>query len=181
MTLLYLKALHLIFVITWFAGLFYIVRLFIYHTEAHEQSLPHKEAFFAQYDLMEKRLWYGITWPSAIMTAIFGFSQLHAFLPLSNHPWLSVKLLLVLGLYLYHLSCGMLLKRMKSREFKNTSFQLRLWNEVPTLFLVSIVFLAVVKDFLSMMQGLVGLICLIIGLGLGIKAYRKIRLRKASS
>ncbi|MDR9488704.1 CopD family protein, partial [Salibacter sp.] len=70
--MLYIKALHIIFVVTWFAGLFYIVRLFIYHTEAEQRSEPEKSILQSQFRLMEKRLWYGITWPSAVLTMIFG-------------------------------------------------------------------------------------------------------------
>jgi len=68
----YLKALHIIFIVTWFAGLFYIVRLFIYHTEAQDEEEVARIILQKQYKIMSKRLWYGITWPSAILTAILG-------------------------------------------------------------------------------------------------------------
>ena len=73
MDFLYLKALHIIFVVTWFAGLFYIVRLFIYQTEAAQKPEPAREILQTQYKLMSKRLWYIITWPSAILASIFAF------------------------------------------------------------------------------------------------------------
>jgi protoporphyrinogen IX oxidase len=178
MAQIYFKALHLIFVVTWFAGLFYIVRLFIYHTEINEDrnALPEvSKAFKAQYRLMEKRLWYGITWPSAVLTALFGFAQLHAFLPLADHLWLAVKLGLVFFLYLYHFSCGWILRKLKQEQYPMTSFQLRIWNEVATLFLIAIVFLAVLKSILSMGWGLLGLLMVMILLSSGIAFYRKHR------
>lgn len=174
------KALHLIFIITWFAGLFYIVRLFIYHTEAHEQrdKNPDRSRYLIeQYHIMERRLWYGITWPSAILTAIFGFSQLHAFLPLSDQPWLMVKLGLVFVLYLYHFSCGYLLKQLQKDQYQWSNFQLRIWNEVATLFVVGIVFLAVLKSVLALGQALAGLTLLMVSLSLGIWVYRRRRER----
>src|ERR1035441_1745460 len=71
---LYLKATHIVFVVTWFAGLFYIPRLFIYHTEAQEKPEPEKTILSNQFKIMTKRLWYGITWPSMVLTYILGFS-----------------------------------------------------------------------------------------------------------
>lgn len=179
MTLFYLKALHLIFVVTWFAGLFYIVRLFIYDTEASEKPDSERKILQDQFAIMQKRLWYGITWPSAVMTALFGFSQIHAFLPLSDHPWLMYKLALVTLLYAYHLSCGWILKQQLKKRYPLSSTQLRLWNEVATLFLVGIVFLAVLKSFMGLMQGLLGLFGLMAVLMVAIKLYKKRRLKNA--
>ncbi|RYZ54014.1 MAG: protoporphyrinogen IX oxidase, partial [Chitinophagaceae bacterium] len=68
----YLKALHIIFIVTWFAGMFYIVRLFIYNAEAAEKGEPEKSILQKQFSIMIKRLWLGITWPSAILTLLFG-------------------------------------------------------------------------------------------------------------
>lgn len=149
-----LKALHLIFVITWFAGLFYIVRLFIYHVEA--QTSENKKALQDQFKIMEKRLWYGITWPSAILTFIlgpilmFGYYGTITLLP----PWLIIKLVLVFLLFLYHLSCGKILKQLQNNQINYSSKQLRMWNEVPTLFLFLIVFLAVFKMPFGLIHGL---------------------------
>lgn len=174
-----LKALHLIFVVTWFAGLFYIVRLFIYHTEASHRSdlnQKEKELFFGQYELMEKRLWYGITWPSLLLTLILGFTLLFMyFLPLTAHPWLKLKLVLVFFLLLYHLSCGHILKKLKKQNFVYSSKFLRIWNEVATLFLFAIVFLAIFKSGLGLVQGLGGLFLLTIFIILGMFTYNKLR------
>ncbi|TDJ05182.1 MAG: CopD family protein [Deltaproteobacteria bacterium] len=166
-----LKALHLIFVITWFAGLFYIVRLFIYHVETN--SLEMQE----QFKIMERRLWYGITWPSAVATIIlgpilmFGYYGTLTRLPL----WLIIKLGLVALLFLYHLSCGNILKQLKNNQVNYTSKQLRIWNEVPTLFLFLIVFLTVFKMPVGLAWGLgltLGLIILTLLLLRLIKAFR---------
>lgn len=175
MASLYLKALHIIFVTTWFAGLFYIVRLFIYDREAQEKSEEEKKILTAQFKIMQKRLWYGITWPSCILTIIFGLSLIHEFLPISEEPWLIAKLIFVFFLFLYQLSCGHILKSFAAGDYKYTSMQLRVWNEVATIFLVSIVFLVELKDILGLWYGLGGLFSLMIILGLGIKIYRKRR------
>src|SRR5690242_12359591 len=112
MHLLLFKALHLIFMVTWFAGLFYLVRLFVYHREAESKPSPIKEALQEQYALMERRLYYIITWPGMVLTVIFG-----TLLIISNPSyldvWLYVKLGMVLLLILYHLYCGELMKDLK--------------------------------------------------------------------
>lgn len=177
----YFKALHIIFVTTWFAGLFYIVRLFIYHREAVDKPDTEKRILIDQFTIMEKRLWYGITWPSCVLTILFGFSMIHNFMPISDHPWLLAKLIFVFLLFLYHLSCGVILKKFNNEEYSYTSMQLRIWNEVATVFLVSIVFLVVMKDLISMGYGLVGLFLLTFALGMGIKLYRKKRVARETS
>lgn len=176
MSFFYFKSLHIIFVTTWFAGLFYIVRLFIYHVEASQLEVVKKDILIPQFKIMEKRLWYGITWPSAIMTLLFGMSLIHNFMPLYNHSWLIVKLAFVFGLFIYHLCCHKIFKNLQNDIIKYTSTQLRIWNEVATIFLVAIVFLVVLKDVLSMGKGLIGLILFSIILMIGIRIYKKIRL-----
>jgi len=103
MDFFYLKALHIIFVVTWFAGLFYIVRLFIYHVEAEDENETAKAILQKQYKLMSKRLWYGITWPSAVLTAFFaGWLLVTNFAYYLTQSWMHVKLTFVLALYIYH-------------------------------------------------------------------------------
>lgn len=173
--MLYFKSLHIIFVVTWFAGLFYIVRLFIYNTEAEKLDEPSRNILRNQYQIMIKRLWLGITVPSSILTLIFGLNMLQ-YWPLSGNSWLHVKLFLVFLLYLYHLSCWKIYRmQIKQGIFKYSSNQLRIWNEVATLFLISIVFLVVVKSSLSMLWGVLGLILFAAILMLAIRIYRKIR------
>src|ERR1051325_5086802 len=105
----YLKALHIIFIVTWFAGMFYIVRLFIYNTEAAEKAEPEKSILQKQFSVMIKRLWFGITWPSAVLTLILGpwvmfTGGWNKALGAESGKWLLVKLCFVLLLYGYHLS-----------------------------------------------------------------------------
>ena len=99
---LYIKALHNIFIVTWFAGLFYMPRLFIYNTEALEKPEAARQALQEQFTVMIKRLWYGITWPSAILTLIFGSATWYKMGALP--AWLMIKLAFVVGLYGYHFS-----------------------------------------------------------------------------
>jgi putative membrane protein len=173
MTYFYVKAFHIIFVTTWFAGLFYIVRLFIYSAEANLKTEPERTILLKQLGLMQNRLWYIITWPSAILTIIFGgwIWYLYGSLP----TWLLVKLCFVAGLFLYHLSLHAILKQQEKGVFKYSSQQLRGWNEVATLFLFIIVMLAVVKQMLSVAWAVAGMVVLAIVLMIATKLYKKFR------
>ena len=168
---LYLKALHIIFIVTWFSGLFYIVRLFIYNAEADEKQEPEKSILKNQFGIMIKRLWLGITWPSAIITLILGPLLIYIN-PAILDTWLWVKIGFVIGLYLYHYSLHVLYKQQKNDYFKYSSQQLRIWNEVATIFLISIVILVVVKQSLSVVWGLLGLFLFVLVLLSGIKIYK---------
>lgn len=175
---LYIKALHIIFVVTWFAGLFYIVRLFVYHTEAQSAEEPRRSILQEQYKIMMKRLWYGITWPSAVLTLIFGPWMV---ILLGGIPgWLWVKLAFVLGLYIYHFLLHGIFKGLMKDQLRYTSTQLRIWNEVATIFLVAIVFLVVLKSLLSMAWALVGLAAFTLVLLVAIRVYKKLRERGKS-
>lgn len=174
-----LKALHIIFVVTWFAGLFYIVRLFVYHTEAQRKEEPAKEILTKQFTTMENRLWYGITWPSAILTFIFGFWLVYS-LNYWLQPFMLLKFGFVFGLLVYHLYCGRLLTQLKKGVFKHSSFALRLINEIATLFLVAIVFVIVLKDTLSWIWGLIGIGVIAIVLMIAVKVYKSLREKKGS-
>ena len=173
---LYIKALHLIFVVAWFSGLFYMVRLLVYHAEAHEGPAARREILIPQLRLMEKRLWYGITWPAAVLALSSGALLAVDFWPLTEHSWLILKLILVTLLFAYHLSCGYLYRYMGRGSYPLGGHGLRLWNEVATLFLFGIVFLAVCKDGLDMLVALAGLVVLGGGLWWGIRLYRMMRL-----
>lgn len=173
MSYFYVKALHIIFVVTWFAGLFYIVRLFIYYAEAAEKPEPEKSILQKQLGIMQKRLWYGITWPSAILTLIFGGTMLYLYGSVPG--WLVWKIGFVVGLYVYHFLCHRIFKQQQQGLIKYTSTQLRIWNEVATLFLISIVFLVVLKSSLSMLWGIIGLILFSAILMLAIRIYKKTR------
>ena len=175
MNVLYLKALHIIFVVTWFAGLFYIVRLFIYHAEANQKEEPEKSILIKHFKVAEKRLWYGITWPSMILTYIFGFWMAYEMYGLSFPGWLLLKLAFVLGLTLYHFECHRMFRNLQNDNVKYTSFRLRMWNEVTTLFLFAIVFIVVLKDSGNWLWGIVGLLIFALLLLIAINIYRKRR------
>ncbi len=169
----YIKALHIIFIVTWFSGMFYIVRLFIYNTEAAEKSDVEKNILHNQFSIMIKRLWLGITWPSAILTLIFGgwLTILYGSIP----NWLWIKLGFVTGLYIYHFTLQKIYTQQMKNTFRYTSQQLRMWNEVATIFLIAIVMIAVVKQGISLLWGLTGLMLFIIFLMSAIKIYKLIR------
>jgi putative membrane protein len=169
----YIKALHVIFIVTWFAGLFYMVRLFVYNTEAGKRPEPEREILRRQFSLMIRRLWLGITWPSAILTLVFGPWMLWM---MGTVPgWLWVKLVFVLGLYGYHFSLQAIYRQQMRGVFRYTSGQLRIWNEVATIFLVAIVMLAVVKQGMSWAWGLGGLAVFVALLMSAIRIYKRVR------
>ena len=169
----YIKALHIIFIVTWFSGLFYMVRLFIYNTEAGEKDPFEKDILRRQFSVMIRRLWMGITWPSAVLTLVFGGWMLYLYGSVPG--WLMIKLSFVLALYLYHFSLQHIYKQQMKGMFKYSSQQLRVWNEVATIFLISIVMLVVVKQGMSLVWGLTGLILFVIVLMSAIKIYKGLR------
>lgn len=175
----YIKALHIIFIVTWFAGMFYIVRLFIYNTEANEKPEPEKSILQKQFSIMIKRLWLGITWPSAVLTLIFGtwMGVLYGSIP----AWLWVKLGFVAGLYAYHFTLQKIYSDEMKGIFKYSSNQLRIWNEVATIFLVAVVMIVSVKNALSWIYGLAGLVLFVILLMSAIKIYKGIRSKNKPS
>lgn len=175
----YIKALHIIFVITWFSGMFYIVRLFIYNTEAGEKEGIEKEILQKQFSIMIKRLWLGITWPSAILTLIFGTWVMLAS-PYINpvQQWLWVKLVFVAGLYAYQFTLQKIYADEMKGIFRYTSNQLRVWNEVATIFLIAIVIIATVKESMSWIWGIIGIALFTVALLSGIKIYKIIRTKK---
>ena len=172
---LYLKSLHIIFVVTWFAGLFYIVRLFIYQTEALQKSEPERGILHAQLSKMSRLLWNVITWPSAIITLVLATSLLVLQPAWLKQPFMHIKLSFVFLLYLYHFSCHYIYKKLQKGEIKYSSTQLRIWNEVATLFLVAVVFLIVLKNELDWIWGTVGFIGFGLLLMVAIKIYKAVR------
>jgi len=175
MTHLYLKAVHIIFIVTWFAGLFYMPRLFVYIVESHGKPEPEKSALLRQLNMMASRLWYGITWPSAIITLGMGTAMLVNQPEWLHQGFMHIKLTLVFFLYLYHFSLQILLNQLKKGVIRYTSQQLRFWNEVATLFLISIVFLIVLKNSLSMIWGLLGLLGVTALIITGMALYKRLR------
>ena len=176
----YLKSLHIIFIVTWFAGMFYIVRLFIYNREAQDKPEPERSILQAQFAVMIKRLWLGITWPSAILTLVFGpWVMLNGgwdrSLASEGGRWLLVKLFFVAGLYAYHFSLHSIYRQQLKGVFQQGSQKLRVWNEVATIFLVAIVMLASVKQAMSLLWGLAGLAGFVVILLSAIKIYKGLR------
>lgn len=180
----YLKALHIIFIVTWFAGLFYMPRLFIYATEAGSRPEIEQKILRSQFAIMMKRLWYGITWPSAILTLVLGpvvmvLGGWHTLVFAPEGRWLLLKLVFVVLLYLYHFTLHRIFKQEINGQFRYTAMQLRIWNEVATVFLIALVMLVVVKQGMSLIWGLAGLIALLLLLMSAIRIYKHLRNREA--
>jgi putative membrane protein len=141
--MLWVKSLHVIFMVTWFAGLFYLPRLFVYHAMA--EDAPGRTRF----QVMERKLYYGIMTPGAILTVAFGTWMLlaYAWTAYQGMGWLHLKLALVAVLAVYHLYCGKLVSEFKQDHNRHSHVWYRWFNEFPVLLLVAVVILAVVKPF----------------------------------
>jgi protoporphyrinogen IX oxidase len=174
----YVLAIHIIFVVCWMAGLFSLVRLFIYHTEAQEKPEPDRTILSKQFEIMESKLWYIITVPSMVLVLAAGITMLWLAPVWLQQPWMHIKLLFVVGLLVYHFICQNKMKQMAKGIYKWTSTQLRIWNEVATILLFAIVFLVVLKNAVNWIYGLLGLILLSIILMMAVKVYKKIRMMK---
>lgn len=175
MAFLYLKAVHIVFIVTWFAGLFYMPRLFVYIIESHDKSEPERSILLKQLNMMASRLWYGITWPSAVITLGMGVALIINQPEWLQHGYMHIKLTLVLLLYLYHFSLHYLFNQLRNGVVRYSSQQLRVWNEVATLFLISIVFIIVLKSALSMVWGLAGLVIVTLLILGGMVVYKRMR------
>lgn len=178
MAYFWFKAFHIIGVVVWFAGLFYLVRLFVYHIEADEQPEPTRSILKNQYQIMEKRLSNIITTPGMLVTVLMAIGLLTTEPDVLKDTWLHLKLTLVALLLVYHFYCNYVLRQLANCTFTWSSQQLRAFNEVPTVLLVMIVLLATFKDNLP----LGNVILLIIGMGitfaLSIWIYARNRNRK---
>jgi putative membrane protein len=160
------------------AGLFYMVRLFIYHTEAQNKPEPDRKILSDQFEIMEKKLWWIIATPSMYLVLAAGITMLILVPAWLQQPWLHIKLLFVVGLIAYHFICQHKMKQMAKGIFKWSSTQLRIWNEVATIFLFAIVFLAVLKDAISWIYGVIGIILLSLILMSAVKIYKYYRTKK---
>ncbi|WP_428328367.1 protoporphyrinogen oxidase HemJ [Mucilaginibacter sp.] len=175
---LYILAVHIIFVVCWMAGLFYIVRLFIYHTEAQEKPEPDRTILSKQFEIMERKLWYIIATPSMVLVLAAGITMLYIDPAWLQQPWLHIKLGFVGGLLVYHIICQKKMNQMAKGIYKWTSTQLRIWNEVATILLFAIVFLAVLKDAVNWMYGIVGLVLFTLIIMSAVKIYKYFRTKK---
>ena len=171
----YIKSLHLIFIITWFAGLFYIVRLFVYQIEASKKPSPEKEILGKQLKIMASRLWNIITWPSMILAVFFGIWLLLMRTFFLADAWMQVKLAFVILLLIYHLKCHKIYKQLQNGVVKHSSNYMRLFNEAPTIILFAVVFLVILKSAVNWIYGTVGIIIFAILLMMGYKIYKRIR------
>lgn len=171
----YIKAFHLIFVITWFAGLFYIPRLFVYQIEAYYKPSPDREILGKQLKLMAKRLWYIITWPSAILATVFAIWLLILQPFWLLQAWMQLKLVFVVLLILYHLKTHQYYKQLQNGVVKKSSNFMRVWNEGATFILFAVVFLVILKSAINWIWGLIGLVVLGILIMLGFRLYKRIR------
>ena len=174
----YIKSFHLIFVITWFAGLFYIPRLFVYQIEAFYKPSPDKEILGKQLKLMAKRLWFIITWPSAILSTGFAIWLLILQPFWLQQPWMHVKLSFVLLLIVYHLKTHQYYKQLQNDVVKKSSSFMRIWNEGATFILFAVVFLVILKSAINWIWGVVGIVVLGVLIMLGFKIYKSIREKK---
>jgi len=141
--MLWVKAFHLIFVVTWFSALFYLPRLFVYHAMCDD------EAGNARFKIMERKLYRGIMMPSAILTLVFGgwLLSFYSLEQIASMHWLHAKLTLVLLLFAYHGICGRMLKHFAADKNQHSHTLYRWFNEFPVLLLIAVIILAVVKPF----------------------------------
>ena len=171
----YVLAIHIIFIVSWMAGLFYIVRLFIYHTEANTKPEIERDILQKQFQIMEAKLWNIITTPAMVLSVGAGLLMLHLNPLLLKTEWMQVKLAFVAGLLIYHFICQSIIGQLKRNKFWMTSTQLRLWNELATIFLVAIVFTVILKSAIDWIYGLLGLVAFAVIIMLAVKLYKKSR------
>ncbi|MCU0432949.1 MAG: CopD family protein [Bacteroidia bacterium] len=174
----YIIALHVIFMVSWFAALFYMPRLLIYHREAQDRPEPDRGILSTQLKLMQRRLWHIIAWPGMALTWIFGLWA--AFIPSRfpypwNEVWFILKFIFVLALTLYHLQTHFIFRQMQNNIFRWTSTRLRLWNEVATLLLFVIVFLVIPKRNDGWVWALLALVVTGLAIYAGVFFYRRHR------
>jgi putative membrane protein len=168
------KALHLIAMVAWFAGLFYLPRILIYSVEALERPPAEREPLLAQLEVMGRRLWRGIAWPAMVATLAFGL-WLAVLYNGWSQPWLHTKLTLVACLVSYLLVCGRLRRAVAARRPSWTSHRLRLWNEVATVLLVAIVLVATLKQAALSWQVAAGVVAVVLALAAAVQVYRRLR------
>ena len=174
---LFAKALHVVGFVSWFAGLLYVVRLFVYDVEAAERPAAERDVLHGQLRLMQRRLWFGITWPAAVITFAGGFWMVGELIAggAGLPGWLHAKLALLVALAGYHLQCGRIRRQLEAGACRWTSRHLRLFNEVGTLLLVAIVFVAVFRSSFAIVWGVLGLLGLAAALAGGALAYERVR------
>ncbi|WP_316812097.1 protoporphyrinogen oxidase HemJ [Pedobacter heparinus] len=171
----YILSVHIVFMVSWMAGLFYSVRLFIYHTEAKDRPELEKNILQKEYEKIERKLWHIITTPAMVLTVLAGITMLCIRPALLQMPWMHVKLGFVVLLLIYHFICQRIMKQLKLGTCKMSSFKLRLWNEVATILLVAIVFTVILKSAIDWVYGLTGLIIFALVIMMAVKWYKSYR------
>ena len=174
---LWFKSLHIIGVIVWFSGLFYLVRLFIYHEESKNLEEKLKKAFESQYSLMEKRLANIITTPGMVLAVSMAICMIIVQPQWIYQLWLQIKITFVIGLLIYHFYCYRIMNSLQNGTSKITGRQLRLLNELPTLLLFIIVLLAIFKNNFPTSTATWSVVGLIFFMLITIQLYSKIRKR----
>ena len=139
--MLWVKSFHIIFMVTWFAGLFYLPRLFVYH------AMTQDAATSAQFETMERKLYFGIATPGGILTILSGAWLWLGYNISVGSGWLAAKLILVIMLVLYHIWCGRILKNFRTDSNTHSHVFYRWFNEFPVVILIAIVLLVVFKPF----------------------------------
>ncbi len=175
--LLLFKALHIVGFTAWFGGLFYLVRILVYKREAYDKLQPEQSILLAQYKIMSDRVYRIICNPGMMLTWTFGLTllYLHGWDWLKANSWMHIKLLLLVALTGYHVYCKMLIKQLNAGDVAISAFRFRLLNEVPTLFLLSIVLLAVFRNTLHFGVAFFGVLLFGVILFLFARLYKKQR------
>lgn len=177
MEYLHYKAIHIIIVTSWFAGLFYLPRLLVYHREAADKPADEAKILVPALVKYQNLLYKAIMMPAMILTLLSGFYMLYQNESFWREPWMHLKLLFVLIIVGYHFFCKWLMNKMAQGNYPLSSIQLRLWNEVATILLVAVVFLVVLKNTLDWAKALVGLLVFSITILLAVRVVKKIRAR----
>lgn len=175
--LLLFKALHIVAFVAWFGGLFYLVRMFVYHREAFDKEEPARSILIAQFELMEDRVYRIICNPGMMLTWFFGLGMLYTYGLewMKVNYWMHVKLVLLFGLTSYHMYCKMIIQLLRNSAGGITPFQYRLLNEVPTLFLVAIVIIAIYRNMADFGYVFGGILLFGVILYLFARLYKKMR------
>lgn len=182
MAYLWFKAFHIVGIVAWFAGLFYLPRLFVYHAEANEQPEPARSILQTQYQVMEKRLYRLIMTPALVLTLTMAIAMVISAPDLLKQRWLHIKIAFVVALLIYDHVCLRLMKQMAQGEFRLTGQQFRWFNEVPTVFFVAIVMLAVFKNDFPTSAAAWAIVAMVVAMAAIIQLYaRKRRLERERS
>ncbi|MGG6297657.1 protoporphyrinogen oxidase HemJ [Leptolyngbya sp. AN02str] len=179
MNYLWFKAFHIVGIVAWFAGLFYLPRLFVYHAEAYEQPEPARTILKNQYQIMEKRLYSIIMTPAMLLTIAMAIGLVTTEPEVLKQPWLHAKLAIVVVLIGYHHYCKRLMKKLAADECKMTGQQFRWFNEIPTILFIVVVMLAIFKNNLPTSATAWGIVGMVIAFAAAIQLYaRKRRLER---